>query len=962
MDRKGVSMLDWDVDLLILGSSIAGLSAAYKAAIKGLKTLIVTSDTFLGYELTRWQRPWIYWENSEKELLRQWFPIDNNLDTIKENELVPLHMDCLKRKFEDNLLEVGVEIIYGSHATTYSQKSNCWEVGIGNKAGSQKIKTKWLVDTTESRLLPEPNTECIVHRTIELTNIQEGYRAEYIVPAGFGVDGERVFIYPGAYRSDHILLDIPIRITCNSKDPFRASTEIEYLARKASFDVVKYLIYQEEAFRSGRIGLGSLQVMREEKVNPVKRLKIGEKIIQDILENKYTWDIPVCVYGSFKGIEKGYQLLSGREAEVIVAGGGTSGATAARVAGQEEVKTLLIEMNSYLGGTGTIGGVNRYWFGNRKGYTEEIDKKVGELAAELKHVHDFHIWSDYDEWSIEIKAFILLEMCLNAGVDILFNAIIIDTIMDEQTIKGIIIATEFGQMEIRGKVFIDATGDGDVAVRAGAKYVYGNERDHFPLWYSLAQYSEPGKTKNNFTSSVDVGDIKDYTRCILEGRRRGEDMYDHGAYLAPRETRHIVGDTTITLRDQMLLRHFEDTINICFSNHDPKGRSTADMIYFGLLPPNLEIEIPYRAVLPQKIDGLLIAGKAISATHDAFPAIRMQSDLQNLGGAIGVAAAIVIKEQISPRQIDVRKLQKRLKRDGILPTEYFMKKTSNTSCEWKVIIDNILKDMRFEWLEMDMREKAKEPCAVCLVLFAESEEVIPYLKVAYQTAKGSRKLTLARLLLWHRNEEGLQVILNEIKQDWDDAGGLSKRKGSTRFAAMAPDHGVMPESAYLLYALARSKDHACLSIYTTLVNHISCSQRDYKDLQAGIFHYIDAVAYGAERLGFSEFIPLLKQLLALDELQDLTLYKGMEPDILGERLSYLRLALGRALARCNSKEGLFVLCEILNDRRKILASSAVDELRQLTGLDFKMDAAAWQAAIADEQFKFSSKTWDKVLC
>ncbi|WP_425283883.1 FAD-dependent oxidoreductase [Lihuaxuella thermophila] len=55
----------------------------------------------------------------------------------------------------------------------------------------------------------------------------------------------------------------------------------------------------------------------------------------------------------------------------------------------------------------------------------------------------------------------------------------------------------------------------------------------------------------------------------------------------------------------------------------------------GCIPPNLLIEIPYRMLLPKGLDGILVIGKAISATHDALPAIRMQADLENLGRGSG---------------------------------------------------------------------------------------------------------------------------------------------------------------------------------------------------------------------------------------------------------------------------------------------------------------------------------------
>lgn len=172
---------------------------------------------------------------------------------------------------------------------------------------------------------------------------------------------------------------------------------------------------------------------------------------------------------------------------------------------------------------------------------------------------------------------------------------------------------------------IDATGDGDVAAFAGAESTYGAERTHSVMWYSLAQYASPGTTRNNFTSTVDVSNIEDYTRAILAGRRRGEAMHDHGIYVATRESRHIRGDVTMTLTDQLRFRRWPDVINIHYSNHDIKGQTESEWLRSGLIPPNLEVEIPYRLVLPAGLEGIVVAGKAISVTHDGLPAVRMQA-------------------------------------------------------------------------------------------------------------------------------------------------------------------------------------------------------------------------------------------------------------------------------------------------------------------------------------------------
>jgi len=100
-----------------------------------------------------------------------------------------------------------------------------------------------------------------------------------------------------------------------------------------------------------------------------------------------------------------------------------------------------------------------------------------------------------------------------------------------------------------------------------------------------------------------------------------------------------------------------------------KGKSVSDWFSVGLQPPVLEIEVPYRSLLPRGVEGLIVAGKAISCTHDALASLRMQQDLENLGGVAALAAALALEAGGRPRDVDVRALQKRLVGLGILPPE-----------------------------------------------------------------------------------------------------------------------------------------------------------------------------------------------------------------------------------------------------------------------------------------------------
>jgi hypothetical protein len=256
-------------------------------------------------------------------------------------------------------------------------------------------------------------------------------------------------------------------------------------------------------------------------------------------------------------------LATVKQSEVLVVGGGTSGATAAMTAGAQGVTTVLVEMNPGLGGTGTYGGIHTYWFGRRVGFAANVMALVDEMHDHLGHDRQS---GPLPTWNIEAKIEALLRANWANGVDIALNTLVIGTIVEETdaglAVRGIAAATRYGPVALLGQVVIDASGDGDVAAYAGADYVYGAERDHSLMYTYMAQVAQPGRPRNVKTSMIDVTNIEDYTRAIIdERRRRKERDHDHGIYMAPRESRHIKADTVLSLTDQLIKRCWPDVVN-----------------------------------------------------------------------------------------------------------------------------------------------------------------------------------------------------------------------------------------------------------------------------------------------------------------------------------------------------------------------------------------------------------------
>lgn len=132
-----------------------------------------------------------------------------------------------------------------------------------------------------------------------------------------------------------------------------------------------------------------------------------------------------------------------------------------------------------------------------------------------------------------------------------------------------------------------------------------------------------------------------------------------------RESRSVVGDYILTGDDVFNGKTFDDVISrgaYPSDIHDPKGGRTQ----FTFIKAGGSYGIPYRCLLPKGIEGLLVAGRAISAYQDANGSVRLQGTVVGHGQAAGTAAALSAKEKTTPRGLSVKKLQAVLKDQGVI--------------------------------------------------------------------------------------------------------------------------------------------------------------------------------------------------------------------------------------------------------------------------------------------------------
>lgn len=314
--------------------------------------------------------------------------------------------------------------------------------------------------------------------------------------------------------------------------------------------------------------------------------------------------------------QKNLEIAAG--ADVLVVGSGPAGFSAAVAAARIGAKTVIIEQSGNIGGMSTIGLMS-HWVGRAKSKIyEEILAKSAELnEGELHGVRTRNI--DHEK----LKT-LYLDMLISAGADIRLYTLAADVIMEENKLRGVITESKSGRQAIFSKVVIDASGDGDIAARAGAGYIKGRETDGlmqpmtimfkvagvdksrmpiirgfestfdaprgelqalakehlpYPAGHVLLYDSTlPGIVVCNMTNSVDSDGTSsvDLTRATLTCRHQMDKivaflrefvpgfencfMIDSASFIGVRETRHFKGVYTLTENDIAGAREFDDWV------------------------------------------------------------------------------------------------------------------------------------------------------------------------------------------------------------------------------------------------------------------------------------------------------------------------------------------------------------------------------------------------------------------
>jgi hypothetical protein len=417
------------------------------------------------------------------------------------------------------------------------------------------------------------------------------------------------------------------------------------------------------------------------------------------------------------------------EYEVVVLGGGPAGIAAAAASGRAGRTTILVERYGFLGGAGTAAGLANFCGLHAKvhgehrqvvhGIADEILDRLEKLNGLAKPHLLFQGRIQAQAYDISAYKIAADELLLSCKVKLLFHAFAVGAFPEM-----LLVETKSGRRAIRGKIFIDCSGDGDLAAWRGAPYEVGDGRGGmlYPstmyriggvdphkagnAWELIPKLMEdaersgrrfprkkpivrpqpnPAEWRANLTqirnpdgSAVSGIDAEQLAYGEIEGRRQVRDTFEfirsvtpgfERAYIAEiapqigiRETRRVRGEYMLSEDDVLDCVDFPDAIGV---NGWPVEEHVAGNVEFRFQRGTRGFnQLPYRMIVPLKVENLLVAGRCASMTHGGQSAARVSGPCFVMGQAAGTAAHLALQSGKAPRQLDVQALQQHLERNG----------------------------------------------------------------------------------------------------------------------------------------------------------------------------------------------------------------------------------------------------------------------------------------------------------
>jgi glycine/D-amino acid oxidase-like deaminating enzyme len=419
-----------------------------------------------------------------------------------------------------------------------------------------------------------------------------------------------------------------------------------------------------------------------------------------------------------------------REFDVVVVGSGSAGSSAAITAARLGAQTLLIDRMPFLGGTSTAVLDTFYAFYTPGDHARRVVGGIGlevverlkaqGMAFERPNTYGAGTGVTYDP---EVLKLLWERMAEDAKVEVLLHTWATGVERHEDRVAGIRTWNKGGESVIHARAVIDASGDADVCAMAGVPYDDAKTTPNMQslstifrvanvdvekaaalpkaeLWAMMRTAAEsgeyrlprlegswhrtphPGIITVHMTRipNIDATDPAQLTHAEIEGRRQVGEYhrflrdkvpgFDRSVLVATspaigvRESRRVIGDYRLTRDDVLAARRFEDEIALCGAPIEE--HAAAPDTRWTYVPDSGVYGIPYRCLLPKGAEGLLVAGRCFSATHDAHASARSMATCMAMGQAAGTAAALAVAAGGTPRQVAPESLRACLLERGAL--------------------------------------------------------------------------------------------------------------------------------------------------------------------------------------------------------------------------------------------------------------------------------------------------------
>ncbi|MCW2964442.1 MAG: FAD-dependent oxidoreductase [Actinomycetia bacterium] len=408
--------------------------------------------------------------------------------------------------------------------------------------------------------------------------------------------------------------------------------------------------------------------------------------------------------------------------DVLVVGAGSAGSTAAIAAARTGASTLLVDRFGFLGGTSTAVLDTFYAFYTpgatpRKVVSGIPDDVVGRLtergmAFERPNTYGAGTGITYDPESLKR---VWDELVFESGARTLLHAFVFGVQVEGGRVVSIEVATKSGVRRLRPRVVVDASGDADVSALAGAPFEAPGDNVQSlstvfrvanvdvaragavpkqELWSLMREARDSGRYEltriegsvhrtphegvmmalMTRVRKVDATDADQLSSAEREGRRQAHEYFRFLRECVPgyeravlvstspaigvRESRRIIGVHVLTADEILAAARFDDQIAQCGApiEEHHAGEDTR-WVY---LEDGATYGIPFRALQPQGLDNVLVAGRCFSATHDAHASARSMGTCMAMGQAAGTAAAL----SGEPKRLAAETLRARLSEDG----------------------------------------------------------------------------------------------------------------------------------------------------------------------------------------------------------------------------------------------------------------------------------------------------------